>query len=67
MLENQEWRESLECGTESEVLLAIRYLDPDLEPERIQWDASETCGVVITLLTAIVGVVTYICLYFGRL
>jgi hypothetical protein len=27
MLENQEWRESLECGTESDVLSAIRYLD----------------------------------------
>ena len=33
MLENQEWRESIECGTESEVLSAIRYLDPDFEPE----------------------------------
>jgi hypothetical protein len=36
MLEIQGWWESHECGTESEVLLAIRYLDPDIEPERIQ-------------------------------
>jgi hypothetical protein len=67
MLENQEWRESLECGSESEVLSAIRYLDPDLEPERIQRDASEICGVVIALLTAVVGAVTSISLHFGRL
>jgi hypothetical protein len=58
--------ESPVCITETEILSAIRYLDPDLEPERIQRDASEMCGVVI-LLTTIVGVVTYICLYFGRL
>jgi len=58
--------ESPVCITESEILSAIRYLDPDLEPERIQSDASKMCGVVI-LLTTIVGVVTYICLYFGRL
>jgi hypothetical protein len=55
-----------ECTTETEILSAIRYLDPDLGPERIQCDASGMCGVVI-LLTIIVGVVTYICLYFGRL
>jgi len=54
------------CITETEILSTIRYLDPDLEAERIERDASEMCGVVI-LLTTVVGVVTYICLYFGRL
>jgi hypothetical protein len=54
------------CITETEILSAIRYLDPDLGPERTQRDASEMCGVVI-LLTTIVGVVTYICLHFGML
>jgi len=58
--------ESPVCITETQILSAIRYLDPDLEAERIQRDASEMCGVVI-LLTTIAGVVTYICLYFGRL
>jgi hypothetical protein len=66
MLQRHERRGPLDYLTEAEILSAIRYLDPDLEPERIQRDASKMSGVVI-LLTTIVGVVTYICLYFGRL
>ena len=58
--------ESPVCIAETEILSAIRYLDPDQEPARIHRDASAVCGVVI-LLTTIVGIVTYICLYFGRL
>ena len=67
MLENREWRESIECGTESEVLSAIRYLDPDFEPERTVQDGDTRCGICIILLTMLTGVVAYICHYFWRL
>lgn len=67
MLENQEWRESLECGTESEILSAIRYLDPDLELESTGQDAGTACGTCIALLIGLTSAMTYICLYFWRL
>jgi hypothetical protein len=67
MLENHERSESLECMTEPEILSAIRYLDPDLEPKRTRQDAGKVCGICITWLTMLTGVVTYICLYFWRL
>jgi hypothetical protein len=66
MPESHERSESLECMTEPEILSAIRYLDPDLEP-RTGHDAGTVSGICITLLTTLTGVLTYICLYFWRL
>ena len=67
MLENYQRRESLESITEAEILSAIRYLDPDLQPERTGQNAGTVCGICITLLTMLMSVVAYICLHLWRL
>jgi hypothetical protein len=53
--------------TDTEILWAIRYLDPDPCAERTSEDSGTLLGICITLLTGLTGAITYICLYIRNL
>jgi len=58
---------SLEHMTESEILRAIRYLDPDFSAERTGADAGTVLGISLTLTTALAGALVYIGFYLRTL
>ena len=49
--------------TATEIMRAIRYLDPDLCAEEAEEDTGTVVGIGISLLTALTGALTYISLY----
>ena len=63
MQENHEMMELNEHLTDAEIVPAIRYLDPDICPEKAVEDTGPAVGIGITLLAAITGALTYIGLY----
>lgn len=66
MLENHEHGESLGCVTKAEILSAIRYLDPELEPRGAGQDAGTACAIFVMLLAALTAVAMYLCVCFWR-
>jgi hypothetical protein len=58
---------SLEHMSKSEILRAIRYLDPDLIAERTGEDACTVLGISLTLTAALAGALVYIGLYVRTL
>ena len=53
--------------TDDEIMRAIRYLDPDSSAEKTGKEAGTIVGICITLLIALTGVLTCICLYVRTL
>lgn len=53
--------------TNAEIKRAIRYLDPDTYAERTDEDAATLVEICVTLLTGLMGAITYICLYMRNL
>jgi hypothetical protein len=49
--------------TDAEIMLAIRYLDPDLTAHRTAVEGGTILGICITLLTMLPGAMSYICPY----
>jgi hypothetical protein len=66
MRENREMIVLNQNLTDAEIMWAIRYLDPDC-PEKAREDTGSVVGIVITLLTALTGVLTYISVYMRKL
>lgn len=58
---------SLEHMTESEILQAIRYLDPDLSDERTREDGGTVLEISFALTTVLTGALVYISLYLRTL
>ena len=67
MQENQRLTVLDEHLTDTEIMWAIRYLDPDLNAERAREDDGTVLGICITFLTCLTGALTYICLYIWTL
>jgi hypothetical protein len=57
----------LEHMTDSTILRAIRYLDPDLSANRAGEDAGTVLGIFLTLTTVLTGALVYIDLYLRTL
>jgi hypothetical protein len=64
---NHQRGKSTERFTEAEILSAIRYLDPNLEPKRTKRNPGTMCGIFVALLTMSTAVLMYICVYLWRL
>jgi hypothetical protein len=54
---------SFEHMTDSEVLRAIRYLDPDFSAEGTGEDAGTDLGISFSLTTVLAGALAYVGLY----
>jgi hypothetical protein len=67
MQENHELMELNEHLTDAEMMWAIRYLDPDSCAEKAEEVMGTIVGISITLLIALTGALTYICLYVRAL
>ena len=67
MQENRELMKLNEHLTDTEIMWAIRYLDPDSSAEKTGKEAGTIVGICITLLIALTGVLTCICLYVRTL
>ena len=63
MQENDHLMELNKHMTDTEIMRAIRYLDPDLAVERTGHDADMALGICITLFAALASVLTYIGIY----
>jgi hypothetical protein len=63
MQDNDEMMELDEHRMDSEIMRAIRYLDPDLCAERAEEDTGAAVGIGIILLTALTDALTCISLY----
>ncbi len=62
-MQNNDELMSFEHMTDSEVLRAILYLDPDFIAERTGEDAGAVLRSSFTLMTALTGALAYIGLY----
>ena len=67
MQENRELRELNEYPTDAEIILAIRYLDPDSCTGMTGRDVGTVAGTCIPLFTGLVTALTYIGCYVWRL
>ena len=67
MQENRDLRELNEHPTDAEIMLAIRYLDPDSCTEKAGKDVGTVTGICIPLFTALATALTYIGLYVWTL
>ena len=67
MQENHEMMDLNEHLTDAEIVRAIRYLDPDLCAEKASEDTGTVIGIGITLLIALTGALTIICLHIWTL
>jgi hypothetical protein len=63
MQEDHDTMEFNEHLTDTEIMWAIRYLDPDLCAKKGGADTCTVIGIGITLLTALAGALTYIGVY----
>jgi hypothetical protein len=63
MQEDHEMMGFNEPLTDGEIMLAIRYLDPDLCADKAGENTGTAVGIGITLLTALAGALTYIGVY----
>jgi hypothetical protein len=66
MLENRDPKELNEHLTDTEIMRAIRSLDPDLCAETKRDDTGTAVGICIMLLTGLTSALTYAGLYFWR-
>ena len=65
MHDNHEMMQLNEHLTDTEIMRAIRYLDPDLCAETTEGGTGTLIGIGIALLTALTDALTYITFMFG--
>ena len=64
MRENHDLRVPVEHITDSEILSAIRYLDPDGGAERGSNISDAVLAICVSLVALLAGTLAYILLYF---